>query len=61
VPVCAPERVPLACALFLNELRVPHFGQLTREIRPRFVTVATTCPRSSPQASHHFSTRSPTA
>jgi hypothetical protein len=43
----------------LNVLRVPHFGQLTRVMRPVFVTDATTCPRSSPHTAQNFSTRSP--
>ena len=44
-----------------NVLRVPHFGQSTREMRPCFVTDATTCPRSPPHTEHNFSTRLPTA
>jgi hypothetical protein len=43
----------------LNGLRVPHFGQLTRVMRPAFVTDATTWPRSSPHTAQNFSTRSP--
>jgi hypothetical protein len=38
------ERGPAAG---LKELRTPHFGQLTREIWPRLVMVATMWPRSS--------------
>ena len=43
----------------LNGLRVPHFGQLTRVMRPEVVTDATTCPRSSLHTAQNFSTRSP--
>src|SRR6266480_3016954 len=54
-------RPPFDFAPAANELRVPHFGQVTREINPRFVIEATMWPRSSSQATQSFSTRSPTA
>src|SRR5205085_6121177 len=58
----AARRPPLPALLLLPKLlRVPHFGQLTREICPRLVTETTTWPRSSPHTAHSFSTRSPTA
>jgi hypothetical protein len=39
--------------------RVPHFGQLTREMFPRLLTDTTMCPRSSPHTAQNFYTRSP--
>jgi hypothetical protein len=55
------DRDPVSLAPLEKELRVPHFGQVTREINPRLVTEATTCPRSSLQTVQSFSTRSPIA
>ncbi|MDQ3172252.1 MAG: hypothetical protein M3Q91_00900, partial [Acidobacteriota bacterium] len=55
------ERDPVSFVPLEKELRVPHFGQVTREINPRLVTEATTWPRSSPHTAQNFSTRSPIA
>src|SRR5712691_10392889 len=46
---------------FENELRVLHFGQVTREIKPLLVIEATTWPRSSWHTTQSFSTLSPIA